>query len=93
MFVSVMLVLFSFIIVVEYVLDTAILLHKLEAAFKKAAPVQAQVLQPTEESEIGFILEPALQDESLYSTPSNFRENGRTKLVRAENEMMTNENT
>jgi hypothetical protein len=91
-----MLALFSFIIVAEYVLDTAILLHKLESAFKKAAPVQAQVVQPAGEPlevhEASCILN-AQQEEVLYATASNFRENGRIKLVRPENEIITSEST
>ena len=95
-FVCMMLALFSFIIVAEYVLDTAILLHKLESAFKKAAPVQAQVVQPAGEPlevhEASCILN-AQQEEVLYATASNFRENGRIKLVRPENEIITSEST
>jgi hypothetical protein len=78
------------------VLDTAILLHKLESAFKKAAPVPAQVVQPAGESlevhEVGCILK-AQQEEVLYATASNSRENGHIKLVRTENEMIINEST
>jgi GT2 family glycosyltransferase len=93
-FVSLILAAFSLMVAAEYILDTAILLHKLNAAFKEAAPLQNPILLQIETpiciEEASVIPEPILQKAPVFSNKNYFTNTIRTKLIRAKEQIETN---
>ena len=95
-FASLMLAILSFVIAVEFILDTAILRQKLQTAFKKAVP-EVQKLQPTDPplgiQEASLFIESMVHKETRYSKALKNRETRRVQLIQTENEILTTDDT